>query len=259
MSEKTENRMRLVPGPAAGLALAACLLAGPIIRPAAADWLVTREGGRVETRGAWETKGKLVVFRTADGTLSSIRLSEVDLDASRRLTDEAARQQTQAQQAVAAKPAEKKPSRVVLTDKDFRKAPPPAQPAGETAASEADADNGAAPAEEPAPRPEGLGVAEWERQRDETEGYVVITGTLQNTGGTTAADVQLSVQLTDEAGTVIATGLADLSASALPPGQRTGFRVAFPGIYSFADAKFETASVDLVTGSSASQASTGGN
>lgn len=254
MSEKTAKRVRPFHGAAAGLALAACLLAAPL-RPAAADWLVTREGGRVETRGAWETRGKLVVFRAADGSLSSLRLSEVDLEASRRVTAEAARQRAEAR-AAAARPAEKRASRVVLTDKDFRQVPPPApRPAGETAASEGES----AATEEPAPRPEGLGVANWERGRDEGEGHVVITGTLQNAGRTTAADVQLSVQLTDDAGTVIATGLADLSAAALPPGQQTGFRVAFPGIYSFADAKFETASVDLVTGSAASPVTAGGN
>ena len=251
MSEKVKTRTLRFHGPAVGLALAACLLAAPL-RPVGADWLVTREGGRVETRGAWETKGKLVVFRAADGTLSSLRLSEVDLDASRRATEQAVRQRAEAQTVAVPRPVEKKASRVVLTDKDFPRVPPPAQPAGDSEAE------GAQPAAEPATRPEGLGVADWERARDEAEGHVVITGTLQNTGRATAADVQLSVQLTDDAGVVIATGLADLSASALPPGQQTGFRVAFPGIYSFAGAKFETASVNLVSGAAASQASAGG-
>ena len=68
------------------LALAAILAAGPAL-PAKADWLVTREGARVETQGAWKVKGKLVVFHTSTGKLSSLRVAEVDLDASRRATE----------------------------------------------------------------------------------------------------------------------------------------------------------------------------
>jgi hypothetical protein len=218
-----------------GLALAACLLA----LPAGADWLVTREGGRVETRGAWEVKGKLVVFRAADGTLASLRLTEVDLETSRSATEEAARQRVEAQ--APSKPPEKRVSKVVLTDKDFRKAASAVQPANsENAAT-------AAPAAETAAQPLGLGVANWDRGREESDGSVVITGTLQNSAISTATDIGLAVQLLDEAGKVMATGQAELSATALPPGQQTGFRVAFPGIFAFADAKFETRSVNLVT------------
>jgi hypothetical protein len=50
--------------------------------PAAADWLVLADGGRVETAGPWEVRGGLVVFTLANGTLSSVRASEVDLPAS---------------------------------------------------------------------------------------------------------------------------------------------------------------------------------
>lgn len=50
------------------------------------DVLVTREGARVETRGAWEVKGRQVVFELPNGALSSLRLSEIDLDASRAAT-----------------------------------------------------------------------------------------------------------------------------------------------------------------------------
>src|SRR5688572_4712455 len=77
--------------------------------PGAADWLVTREGGRVETKGTWTVKGKLVVFHTADGKLSSMRLADVDLDASRRATEEAVAAQAQAA-AEPEKPAERKKS-----------------------------------------------------------------------------------------------------------------------------------------------------
>ena len=58
-----------------------------IAGPAAADWLVTREGASVETRGAWRQEGRLMVFTLADGTLASLRLDEVDLEASRQATE----------------------------------------------------------------------------------------------------------------------------------------------------------------------------
>lgn len=97
--------------------------------PAAADWLVVREGGRIETRGGWKVQGKMVVFTRADGTLSSLRLSEVDLPASEQAT-EAAKTAETAKAAAAADPAPKpqdeapaKPRRVV-TDKDLRPARP---------------------------------------------------------------------------------------------------------------------------------------
>jgi len=44
------------------LRLTALVLALALPAAARADWLVTTEGGRVETRGPWEVKGKLVVF-----------------------------------------------------------------------------------------------------------------------------------------------------------------------------------------------------
>lgn len=52
--------------------------------PAGADWLVLKNGTRVETLGPWNEKGKQVVYTTvAEKRLVSIRASEVDLTASR--------------------------------------------------------------------------------------------------------------------------------------------------------------------------------
>ena len=57
--------------------------------PSHADWLVTMEGASIETRGAWKVSGRMVVFTRTNGTLSSMRLSEVDLDASYSATEAA--------------------------------------------------------------------------------------------------------------------------------------------------------------------------
>ncbi len=61
----------------------ACWLAASTL---SADWLLTRDGERVETQGAWRVEGRMVIFTSAKGALSSIRLSEVDLDASAEAT-----------------------------------------------------------------------------------------------------------------------------------------------------------------------------
>ena len=72
--------------PTAGLALALLLLFAPL---AAADVLVTRDGARIATKGAWEVKGNQVLFHQPNGTLSALRLADVDLDASTAATEKA--------------------------------------------------------------------------------------------------------------------------------------------------------------------------
>ncbi len=81
-----------------------------LLAPAAAgDWLVTHDGARVETHGPWEVRGRQVLFKLPPaGTLSSMRLDEVDLDASRAATAEANRPPEPP-------PAEEAPQEPVLT------------------------------------------------------------------------------------------------------------------------------------------------
>jgi len=188
--------------------------------PASADWLVTRAGTRVETRGAWQVKGKLVVFHAADGTLSSLRLAEVDLDESGRATAEAERARRAAGDAAAQAPKRKVPA-VVLTDDDFRHVEPgAAAPAADT------------------PAAPGFKVTSWERSPDAGEGVVII-GTLQNTSTVNATEIALSVQLLDAAGRSSAIGQATLTSTVLGPGQQSGFRVDFPGAATYSDVKFD--------------------
>lgn len=64
----------------------ACLAV--VLPPAAdADTLVLVDGTRIETRGAYEVEGRRVTFTDAKGRLSMLRLSEVDLEASRRANE----------------------------------------------------------------------------------------------------------------------------------------------------------------------------
>jgi len=223
-----------------GFVLAALL---GVSSPGAADWLVTREGGRVETKGIWTVKGKLVVFHTADGKLSSMRLADVDLDASRRATEEAVAAQAQAA-AEPEKPPERRKSVRVITDKDVRKAETPAEESGsgEPSAGETEAAHSSARA-----AGSGILVETWSQERHPEEDHVLINGTLLNTSNATAADLKINVMIYDESGSLMATSQAALAAGALSPGQKSAFRAEFPGIFSFASIKFEAQSRPLNT------------
>jgi hypothetical protein len=217
-----------------------CLTAafGPAAPPAGADWLVTREGGRVETRGAWEVKGRLVVFRAADGNLSSLRLADVNLDASRKATAEAG--QARAGEAPPRPPA-RRPVVLSITDKDVRQAAPAAKPPG------GDPKSPETPADPPASAPSGLGVATWQRSLDGTGGSVVVTGTVRNGSPGTAGDIKLTVILYDEAGAPLRAVPAALTATALPPGEQAEFRAEFPDVFGFASIRFDLKSPSFAT------------
>jgi hypothetical protein len=209
-------------GRGATCVLLAALLA--LAAPAQGDWLVTRDGNQVETRGAWQVKGKLVVFHTAKGELSSLRLADVDLEASRRETARAALARQAAEEA-RRQPPEKKPSVFVLTDDKVRHAAP-----GGTAGAVAQA-------------PPSLSVASWERAAAAGDGHVVITGTLRNTSGVQASEISLAVQLLDAEGRTTDSGRAVLTATALAAGEQSGFQVEIPGATSYTQVKFEPKAV----------------
>jgi glutaredoxin len=86
--------------------------------PAAADWLVTRDAHRIETRGPWKVKGRTVVYTDVKGTLSSLRLDEVDLEASK-----VANEEPEPPPPAAPEPEPEKQAPVlVLTNKDIPRA-----------------------------------------------------------------------------------------------------------------------------------------
>jgi hypothetical protein len=217
--------------------LAAALLALTAAAPATADWLVTREGGRVETKGPWKVKGKLVVFTLSDGKLSSLRATEVDLDASRQATEEAVAAAAAAQAAPAAEPAKPREAKVVLTDESFRRTAPPA-PAADPG-EEKKEEEAAGEAE-----PGKLSIASWERSSSARN--VVISGTVRNDAPSDATAVQVTVLLYDETGKLLVTGDAVLSSTILPAGQSGSFEANFPDVYTFAAAKFEARGLHIL-------------
>lgn len=215
---------------------AAVLAAALLATPAAADWLVTRDGGRVETRGAWKVKGKQVVFTGVDGRLASLRLGDVDLKASERATREAAEAALQIIEEPIADPvAEKKEARWVLTDKDFQRAAP--QPA------EGGAKEEAAGAE--AGRKSPVVLQTWDRRDLPNRKGVEIVGTLRNTVNEVAADAGVTVRLFDEAGSLLATAEGLLPGPGIAPESTVEFRAAFPGVFTYADVKFDVRGFSL--------------
>lgn len=223
--------------------LALGLAGGP---PAAADWIVTTDGERIETRGPWEVKGRLVVLTLANGELASMRLSNVDLEASRRATQEAARAMqaapAEAEDAKSAGADAPRPSKIVLTDDDFTTVRRPVVDAEEEDA-EGDETQSVAP----------LVVIASEDAQDPETGGMVVSGILANRSNDALANVALTVRLLDVEGEMLEEMDAELSSPSLSPGARASFRARFPDVLAFAEVEFEPRSVALLTASEPSQ------
>ena len=194
--------------------------------PAAADWLVTLDGGRVETKGAWQVKGKLVVFTRPEGQLASLRTADVDWAASERATAQAAEAPPEEK---SAPPGPPKESKWVFTDANFRRPAPPKEEAPAPAAEEETDAVG---------RPRlPVELEGWER-RDHPDG-LEIAGTLRNPGNEIAAEVGVTVRLYDETGALVATSEGRIGTPAIGPGATVAFRANFPGVFTYAEAKFD--------------------
>ncbi len=228
---------------ASGLALLALIAAAP----AGADWLVTRDGERIETRGEWQVKRQLVVFHLPSGKLASLKLAEVDLEASREATEAAARPAKEAEA-----PAKREPVKpaLVLTDADVSHVRPTLEStpgdetgaAGDAEASEPDADADQTEA------PERLVVTGWGEVDDPTVQGVTITGQLRNSSVDVTAGTSILVKLYDADGELIASTEARLTSTTLTPGQTANFRASFPSIFVYETVRFETETVAVESG-----------
>lgn len=208
------------------LAGAGAVVAAGLLLPAAADWLVTRDGSRIETDGPWRVDDRLIVFKQKDGSLSSIRRSAIDLEASERLTREMSER-------VEAPPPPPPPPKAVLrlTEKDL-------PPVGARPAAGEDDRSGTAPeADGTAAEEEGgesLQVTSWREVRGPAGAGIEFVGEVRNVTGHTALAVSVDVLLFDEQGEEIETARAVLTSAALPPGETAGFRASFPDVYQYA-------------------------
>lgn len=204
------------------------LIAGLMALPAAADWLVLTDGSRVETAGPWELRGRLVVFTAASGELASLRVNDVDLEASEQATtaalEAAAAREARAREPLV-EPAPRAPV-LVLTDDDVSHVP--------------EEEPGAAESEE-TERPSGLrlNVADWDQEESPDGNGVAVVGTLRNDGRNVATRIQMQVQVLDSQDRIVGTTTAQLTSTSLGAGDVLNFRAQFPDLVGFDTARFD--------------------
>lgn len=201
--------------------------------PGRADWIKTRDGALVETRGPWQVKGSQVVFTSTRGTLSSLRLTEVDLDASAVATVEAKAARSGAAPPAAAAPEVERQPVLVVTNKDVARArrstPGPAEEEGGEGAP--DSPRGPETAVE---------VISWRPVESPETGGIEILGTLQNRGREIVTDLRVIVSLIDEEGAPLDRANAFLGAVSLAPTATARLRAVFPDVDTTAvEARFE--------------------
>jgi hypothetical protein len=237
-NRRPANKIQTPPGLARlGLALA---LAGTLsVVPAAADWLVTLDGDRIETQGPWSIQGKLVVFTSPGGGLSSLRLADIDVDASDQLTA--------ASRASQHRPRAEQPTReatFVLTDNDVGHVDARLKGSMEdrqevAAEARAELKRTAAATEE------GVSVTDWDQSFDDNIDGVVVTGRIENRGRDIQTDVTLQVVLYLIDGTLAGRAPATLDREVLNPRASTSFKATFPGTLSFDRPDFQIDSIPL--------------
>ena len=171
----------------------AILLFAAAQAPLQADWLVLTSGEKIETRGAWELKTNTVLFTSTRGQFSSVQAGDVDVEASRKLTEEAQKKAAEAEteEPVAVEPV------LVLVDGDVPLYQPPqaaadevedAPNAGPAPSSEATENRSAQQTIESA----SVEVIDW-RSPPQTPDGTIIEGRIQNRGDLIAAGITLTV------------------------------------------------------------------
>lgn len=247
-----------------------------------ADVLMLKDGSSVETLGPWEVRGSIVVFKLPNGSLSSLRTSEIDLDRSAQATVRKAERP-----AVVAEPIAPVTPALVLTDSDVghvsRKTLPPEQmsnvdpsntseestedPPGRVGVTATaprretetrDLVDPAAPETAPSAtyspaKPaaagndvERLQVTSWQESRSMSEiPSTRIVGILKNSSQELTSQIRVTVLLYDAVGNLLATSQAKVIAGALRPEQSTTFSAEIPGIATYDNVEFETEHVAL--------------
>ncbi|MCG8458631.1 MAG: hypothetical protein MI919_20315 [Holophagales bacterium] len=160
------------------VALVSILGMGWGVSEAEADVLVMKDGSRVEIDGPWEVRGRLIRFQLPNGTLGSVRASEVDLEASEAATEEANRPKPDPVQEPPPEPERREPV-LVLTDKDIPSAS--FAPTGTVSSRDTTGDP--------------VRVVSWNITPGAEDPVLELTGTIQNYGGSTVEGVQAFVDL----------------------------------------------------------------
>jgi hypothetical protein len=287
-TQRSPQDSRTAPAASLGapLALVALALAGVLLAPAAAaDWLVLHDGSRVETRGAWEVKGRQIVFHLADGKLSSLKTDQVDLEASRQATRAASEARSRPEPTAEPEPEPQAPRRK-WTNADIPRGTPPQASNPASASGDEEGSGGArdgegernagagneqaapgvsASAAEEGTAPAGqtgdVAVAAWDRRERSGGDGLEIYGTVRNKrAGTVATGVRVTVVLYDRGGEQIGERAADVSPSTLQDGGSAEFVASFPDVYDFGAVRFNATSlpIDVSEGEPPSNTSSGG-
>jgi len=191
---------------------------------ASANEIVVLKGGKsLELSKPYVVRGSQAVMTLKDGTVVSVAAADIDLAA----TKEARRPPRIAQAAPvaastpveAAKAQKNNPkARVKIGDEDVNHTLEGAEP------------EEAAP-EEGAPASEAEGEAKLEvvdfDQRP-SGNAVAVKGTLRNSGKTPSSNIALSIAATDDAGKVVASAMASVSAGSLDSGAAATFTASLP-------------------------------
>jgi hypothetical protein len=201
--------------------------------------LVTYSGDQVETDGPFRIEGRRVVFTNkSNQALTSLRLADVDLEATEQATTAS---RSRAQPSPIAAPPPTAPV-LTITDADVRPpTPPPATEAGEQQGAGDDEEEG--DGEEEAATSKQVTVASWKEIAGGAAGGFQFYGTLRNGGRRTARGIQLTVNVYDEDGNVIASAPATLARPQVAPGATVNFRASFPALE-----RYETVGFDVHEG-----------
>ncbi len=210
-------------------ALVTCFLAmfAVGVQPAVADWLVLSDGQRLQTRGSWTVEEGRVIYTSASGVLSALRLDLVDLDASAKANLPVVREA----------PTTQRKAAVVISQSDVGQVSPDTRTvdtAEETPAAEG---------------PQALTIGEW--QEVEFDAGTRIRGVVSNTDSRSHIGAKLDVFLDDVTGELIDTATASLGTRNLQAGETTTFVASFPNVFAYGDVRFELDSVPLRASSSA--------
>ncbi len=233
------------------LSLGSLLVGLSLAGPVSGDWLITAGGERLETRGSWEKRGRMVVFTRPDGTLASIRASLLDLEASRQLSDQPAAVVPEVSEPAVSEPAAgvlQEPI-AVLTDEnlldfgDLRVGGTfsAASSAGLDQETQAAQKDRSEPTADRRPAPEGLSVDDW-RYVENTSGTEII-GTVHNDGQEIYASIEVIVLVYGVDGELMTTRNARLANPILPPGHQSEFRLLLSHTFGVDRAEFNLTGV----------------
>jgi hypothetical protein len=196
--------------------------------PGSADWLVLNDGSRIETKGAWQSKGRLIVFERVGGGLSSLRADAVDLAKSGEATEIAKLPPPPPPPPAA--PVVRAPV-LVLTDDDVSKAPE----------LSTEGEGGEEAPKESVP----LRVTNWDRL-DSPNG-IEVAGVVRNESSDSVAEkVSVRVVALDDNRAPIGSAAATVAIGELSPGQTSSFRALLAGFKKVGGLRFETVAAKKV-------------